>query len=114
MWFDFGITVALCAAFLYLPGCLLLRGAGFSWLAAIPFAAVLDVTAYSLLAIAYAKVGIPSSWATLGIPVAVIGAALLILRLARCCSNPAELFDFVSRADAGEAHARSLSKSRWF
>ena len=113
MWFDFVITVALCAAFLYLPGCLLLRGAGFSWLAAIPFAAVLDVTAYSLLAIVYAKVGIASSWATLGIPVAVIGAALLVLRLARCCSSPADLFDFISRADAGEAHGRSLSNSRW-
>ena len=113
MWFDFGITVALCAAFLYLPGCLLLRGVGFSWLAAIPFAAVLDVTAYGLLAIVYAKVGVASSWATLGIPVAVIGAALLVLRLARCCSSPADLFDFISRADAGEAHGRSLSSSRW-
>lgn len=114
MWFDFGITVALCAAFLYLPGCLLLRGAGFSWFAAIPFAAVLDVTAYSLLAIVYAKMGIASSWATLGIPVTVIGAALLVLRLSRCCSNPAELFDFVSHANAGGAHGCSLSKSRWF
>lgn len=113
MWFDFGITVALCAAFLYLPGCLLLRGVGFSWFAAIPFAAVLDVTAYSLLAIVYAKVGVASSWATLGIPVAVIGIAILAVRLARCCSDGAVRFDFVGRGPEGH-RSSSLAGNRWF
>lgn len=125
-WVQLYLTAALCVAFLYIPGYLVMRGVGFSRAASIPLAAIVDVLAYSVLAAAYAVVGVPSSWSSLSAPPLAIGVALIAWRALRgrhgkgssrssglvsCIASPS--FDFIAPRPGGGSSDSIVGRS-WF
>ena len=59
MWSTFALGVALGALFLYLPGCMALRGLGMPLVASVGCAPFLALLAYGALAMGLELVGIP-------------------------------------------------------
>lgn len=72
MWVLFFLTVAVVAAFLYVPGYLALRGFGVARTLAFSFAPLIGVAGYAVLGIAYEAAGIWSSWASQAVPFALL------------------------------------------
>lgn len=77
MWSMFAVSVLAAVAFLYVPGSLLLRACRLPRLTALVCAPLPSIVAYMLLCLLYAKLGIFSSWATLVLPLLILGVAAL-------------------------------------
>lgn len=108
MWSTFALGVALGALFLYLPGCMALRGLGMPLVASVGCAPFLALLAYGALAMGLELVGIPASWGSLfapvvGLSVAITGGAWLWRR--RCGHR--------GRAGAGVALGHPQPKVDW-
>lgn len=78
MWDMLAISVLTGTLFLYLPGFLLLRACRVSGLTALAFAPLVTLPAFLLLCTACGQMGVFSSWATLFVPPAALGALALI------------------------------------
>ena len=75
--------MAVAAVLLLVPGGLLAGSLGLGAPAALSLAPVVSVALYALLAICYGIVGIPASPLTLFVPLALLGAALMVIRRLR-------------------------------
>ena len=84
MWGSFFAAAAVCAVCVFLPGFALVRAFGVMRSFSLAFAPLASVAGYVVLGLAYSLVGIPSSWATLFIPFALVSLAVLAVgRFAR-------------------------------
>lgn len=83
VWLLFALSMAVAAVLLLVPGGLLVGSLGLGVPAALSLAPVLSVALYALLAICYGIVGIPASPLTLFLPLALLGAALMVIRRLR-------------------------------
>lgn len=81
MWMNFVVAVCLFGAFLYLPGFLLLKSLRFSVLSSLTCAPPLVLAAYGVLAMAYAKAGVRSSWLSLFLPLTILFGLVLAIAL---------------------------------
>lgn len=83
MWLVFCIAVVLAVLAFYLPGFLLFSGLGLSRLRSLLVAPIASVAGYCALGIVLPKLGIFCSWASVALPVLVLYAIPLVIRLAR-------------------------------
>ncbi len=77
MWFSFAVALMVGALFLYVPGYLVLRTVHLSRLASIACAPIVGVAAYAFICVAYDKLGVACSWASVFFP--VLGVAVVML-----------------------------------
>lgn len=80
---SFALALIACAAFLYGPGYLLLRGCRFGRVLAAGCAPLAMLCLYGVLAIAYGRLGVPASWGLLLAPPLVLATFLWGLAVAR-------------------------------
>lgn len=88
MWDMLCAATLALALFLYLPSYLLLRSFNSRRGFAIATAPLVASSVYSLEAIAYAKLGVASTWASIVAPLAIVAAILFAIRIAWRRSHP--------------------------
>lgn len=79
MWSTFLLSVLVCLAVLYVPGCLIGRGFGIRGVANVAFAPITSVALYSVMAIVYQKAGIHCDVVTMCLPACIMAAAVFAL-----------------------------------
>ena len=104
---GFACALVVGAAFLYLPGYLLLRALSFARTAALACAPLIALFAYPVIAIVYEAAGVFSSWASVFLP--VVAVAVVVWGVARWRRGPrVEAGRTLSMARLSKAGASSL------
>lgn len=79
MWDLFFASVLVEVLFLYVPGFALVRSLCISRIISLVYAPVVSIALYSVLSIAYSKMGFFCSWVSFAAPVALLSFVVLIL-----------------------------------
>lgn len=79
MWDLFFVSVLAGALFLYVPGFVLIRSFGVPCVVALVCAPIVSSVAYSVLSIAYSKLGVSCSWFSLVVPLLIISLGVFVL-----------------------------------
>ena len=87
MWGSLLAAVIVLLLFAYGPAFLMLRGLGMRRSRAIASAPLISIVVYSLLAVAYERIGIESSWISLVVPFTVLGGIFFAIGASRRASQ---------------------------